>query len=405
MNENDDFGGGDFGSTGSAGDFSGGPEVSYQSWFSRIASAFGGMVLGLVLFVIAFPVLFWNEGRAVHRAQDLDEGQKGAETTEVQTVDPAREGKLVFASGTATTSESLRDAIFGVTTKDSLWLKRSVEMYQWKETEHTEKKKNLGGGETTTKSYTYDKTWSSSLIDSTQFHQPQGHQNPRQFPCPATEYVAAVIQLGAFQVPENLKSSLHDFKPLEVTSEQIEGLAEDQATKWRVSKGQFYSGQDADNPAVGDTRVHFQHVPSGPCGLVGVQTGASFAPFTTRNGAQLFELRSGQTTKDDFFRRLNADNNLMTWILRLVGFGLMYFGLMLLFRPMSVLADIVPFFGTLVGYGTGLLAFLLALPMSLTTIAIGWIVYRPMLGIGLLVVSVGLIVILGRGISRARTAQ
>ena len=73
MNENDDFGGGDFGSTGSAGDFSGGPEVSYQSWFSRIASAFGGMVLGLVLFVIAFPVLFWNEGRAVHRAQDLDE--------------------------------------------------------------------------------------------------------------------------------------------------------------------------------------------------------------------------------------------------------------------------------------------------------------------------------------------
>lgn len=402
---NEDFGGGDFGSSGSAGDFSGGSEVSYQSWFSRIASAFGGMIFGLLLFVIAFPVLFWNEGRAVHRAQDLDEGQKSAETIEVQAVDPSHEGKVVFASGPATTTESLRDPIFGITTKDSLWLKRSVEMYQWKESEHTETKKNLGGGETRTKTYSYSKTWASDVIDSSHFHQPQGHQNPRQFPCASAEFVAGVIQLGAFQIPEELKSSLHDFQPLTVTSEQIDGIAEDQSTKWRVLSGQFYSGQDADNPAVGDTRVHFQHVPSGPCGLVGVQTGATFAPFTTRRGGRLFELRSGQTTKEDFFRKLNADNDFMTWILRLVGFGLMYFGLMLLFRPMSVLADIVPFFGTLVGYGTGLLAFLLALPLSLTTIAIGWIVYRPLLGIGLLVVSAGLIVLLGRGISRSRTAQ
>lgn len=402
MTENEDFGGGDFGSTGSADGFSGTSEVSYQSWFSRVASAFGGMIFGLILFVVAFPVLFWNEGRAVHRAQDLEEGQKGAETIEVHSVDPAHEGKLVFASGPATTSESLRDPIFGITTKDSLRLKRSVEMYQWKESEHTEKKKNLGGGETTTKTYTYAKTWATELIDSSRFHQPQGHQNPRQLPCTAAEFVGGVIQLGAFQVPENLKSSLHDFQPLTVTSEQIDGVAEDQTSKWRVASGHFYSGQDPDNPSIGDARVHFQHVPSGPCGLVGVQMGTTFAPFTTRRGGSLFELRSGQTTKDDFFRRLNSDNDLMTWVLRLVGFGMMLFGLMLLFRPMSVLADIVPFFGTLVGYGTGLLAFLLALPLSLSTIAIGWIVYRPLLGIGLLVVSVGLLVLLGRGVSRSR---
>ena len=46
-------------------------EVSYQSWFSRIGGALSGMFVGLFLFVVAFPILFMNEGRALHRAQDL----------------------------------------------------------------------------------------------------------------------------------------------------------------------------------------------------------------------------------------------------------------------------------------------------------------------------------------------
>ena len=145
-------------------------EVSYQSWFSRIGGAFSGMLVGLFLFVVAFPILFWNEGRAVHRAQDLDEGQKNAETVDVAVIDPAKEGKLVFASGTATTDDTLRDPMFGITTKGALRLKRVVEMYLWKETEQTETKKNIGGGETTTKTYSYSKIWSTDVINSSVFH-------------------------------------------------------------------------------------------------------------------------------------------------------------------------------------------------------------------------------------------
>ena len=46
-------------------------EVSHESWFSRIKSAIVGVVFGLLLFVIAFPVLFINEGRAVKTAKAL----------------------------------------------------------------------------------------------------------------------------------------------------------------------------------------------------------------------------------------------------------------------------------------------------------------------------------------------
>ena len=40
-------------------------EVTSQSWLSRIGGAIKGVLMGFVLFILAFPLLFWNEGRAV----------------------------------------------------------------------------------------------------------------------------------------------------------------------------------------------------------------------------------------------------------------------------------------------------------------------------------------------------
>ena len=42
-------------------------EITSESWLSRIGGAIKGVVIGLVLFIAAFPFLFWNEGRAVKR--------------------------------------------------------------------------------------------------------------------------------------------------------------------------------------------------------------------------------------------------------------------------------------------------------------------------------------------------
>ena len=44
-------------------------EVTSQSWFQRIGSALMGVLLGIVLFLVSFPVLFINEGRAVKTAK------------------------------------------------------------------------------------------------------------------------------------------------------------------------------------------------------------------------------------------------------------------------------------------------------------------------------------------------
>ncbi|MSP27519.1 MAG: hypothetical protein EXR80_03505 [Methylococcales bacterium] len=50
-------------------------EITSESWFSRIADSIKGMLFGFILFVIAFPLLWWNEGHSVERYHSLQEGQ------------------------------------------------------------------------------------------------------------------------------------------------------------------------------------------------------------------------------------------------------------------------------------------------------------------------------------------
>ena len=45
-----------------------------ESWGSRLVNSIKSVIFGFVLFVVAFPLLFWNEGRAVQTARSLEEG-------------------------------------------------------------------------------------------------------------------------------------------------------------------------------------------------------------------------------------------------------------------------------------------------------------------------------------------
>ncbi len=45
------------------------------SWGSNLFGSIKSVLFGFVLFVISFPLLIWNEGRAVHTAKGLTEGQ------------------------------------------------------------------------------------------------------------------------------------------------------------------------------------------------------------------------------------------------------------------------------------------------------------------------------------------
>ena len=85
----------------------------------------------------------------------------------------------------------------------------------------------------------------------------------------------------------------------------------------------------------------------------------------------------GTKSASAMFEQFEAENTMMTWILRLVGFILMAVGIALCFRPAVVLFDILPIFGDFVSMITGVIGLAIAFPLSLITIAIAWVAYRP----------------------------
>jgi hypothetical protein len=96
----------------------------------------------------------------------------------------------------------------------------------------------------------------------------------------------------------------------------------------------------------------------------------------------------GNKSAAAMFETMQAENTTMTWLLRLVGFILMAVGIGLCFRPAVVLFDILPIFGDFVSMITGVIGLAIAFPLSLITIAIAWVAYRPLVGIPLLTVGV-----------------
>lgn len=362
-------------------------EVSSESWFSRIGNAFKGILIGLVLFIVSFVVLFWNEGRAVQTYRALNEGSHAVIDVPADRVDPANDGKLVHVSGQAVTTMVLNDPVFQVSAP-ALKLARIVEMYQWKESSSSETEKKLGGGTETKKTYSYSKTWSSDTIDSSEFKHADGHENPDTFPTKSEEWCADPVTVGGFTLNRSQVTRIGNAVPFPVGAEIPESLPLNGPVK--VSGTGYYVGKNPASPKVGDIRVTFKVTNPGSVSLVAKQAGTSFMAYTAKNGKAIDLFSNGTIPAEAMFTAAQESNRILTLILRIVGFVLMFVGLSLILKPLSVLADVLPFLGSIIGFGAGIMAFLTSLILSLTTIAIAWIVYRPLVGISLLMVGGGI---------------
>ncbi len=359
-------------------------EVTTQSWGSRLKGSFKGILVGLVLFAGSFFLLFWNEGRAVRRYKALSEGAREVVSIDAGRVLAEHEGALVHLSGPANTEETLRDPDFGVSVQ-AIHLDRSVEMYQWRESSESRTKKKTGGSTETTTTYTYRQEWSDRLIDSSRFKQPDGHANPSTMPYRPQRVSASRVAVGAFQLGPGLIASISG--PTELPIRSTASVPEPLRRRATPHDGGLYVGADPASPRIGDLRVRFSYVAPQVVSVVARQTGSSLGPYTTRSGGTLELLRAGNATAEEMFVAARQANKILTWILRLVGFLMMVFGLRLVLAPFGVMADVLPFLGNLVEKGAGLLAVAVALPLSLFTIAVAWLWYRPLLGIGLLALA------------------
>lgn len=366
-------------------------EVTTQSWLSRIGGAIKGILLGLILFVVAFPLLFWNEGRAVTTYKTLKEGGSIVTSVASDSVDPANAGRLIHVTGLADTETRLTDPVFEVSAK-ALKLRRTAEMYQWKENSSSETTKKLGGGTETVTEYSYSKTWSERSINSDNFKKSYEHPNPSSMPYTSTQQTADRVTLDAFTLSSSLVRSIDSFEPLVLGSDTA--LPDTIKETGQLYGAGFYIGADSTHPQVGDMRVRFDRVKPVQVSVIAKQVGNTFEPYVAKARGSIELLQIGVHSADAMIQTAQTNNTMLTWLFRLAGFVCMMIGLNLFLRPLSVVADVLPIAGTIVGAGAGLIAFLVAAPASLLTIAIAWIFYRPLIAIILVVIAVSLMLAL-----------
>lgn len=359
-------------------------EVTSRSWFNRIGGAVKGVVFGVVLLLAAFALLFWNEGRAVERYKTLVEGGGAVISVAADKVERANEGKLVHLSGRTVSDEVLSDGIFAVRAR-AIKLIRTVEMYQWAEKSRSETRKKLGGGEETVTTYTYEKRWSERHIDSSSFKHPEGHANP-PMPYASGTVAAATVRLGAFRLPPFLVERLDTTRPLPLSGDAVSAVRLPPQAK--IIGDAITIGSATGTPNLGDLRVRFSVVEDSEVSLAAQQRDDTFQPFQARAGGTIALLQPGLVPAAAMFAQAQQSNTMLTWLLRGGGLLLMFIGFRLILAPLPVLGDVVPAFGAMVGAGVSLIAGLIAAVLSLLTIAIAWVVYRPLLGLGLLAAAI-----------------
>lgn len=368
-------------------------EVTNESWGSRLISSIKGLAVGALLFLLAFPVLFWNEGKEVRRMSALETGKGACVSLAKAEVSPENEGKLVHFSAPLVLGDKVGDPITKIDAK-AVTLTRNVKMYQWVEKKNSTKRKKLGGGTETMTNYSYKLDWTDKAVDSSKFKVQEGHQNPGSMPYKKETFQAKDVKAGGFELPSSLVSSIGGAKTMALAGDALEKLPAELREKSQIQGNTIYVGEDPATPRIGDMKIEYSIVEPGTVSIVSQQSGNTLKPFPAGKGETIHRLQRGTHTADAMFTQAKAQAKNRTWIVRVVGFLLMTIGLALVFKPLSVLADVVPFIGDLVGAGMTLVAGCIALGLSLITISIAWLFYRPLIGVPLLVVGVAAIVFL-----------
>jgi len=247
----------------------------HKSYGQVVGDAFGQALLGVLLVILGFPVLYFNEKRQVHMDKIFDYASHVCrQNVSSDAVDSQNEANLVHVQGATATQESLRDGEFPVKVTNCAKLRRSVEMYQWVESSSTETRDAPGGGKDEITTYSYAKQWCSSPQNSSGF-QEAGHDNP-SMPFESATYTASKVSLGDFTLTETLIRQMNNFQAL--SNEELAPQASAGGKQFSLGGTTYATFQGS--PEIGDMKVSFTKVECKQATVLSVQHDGSFVPLT-----------------------------------------------------------------------------------------------------------------------------
>ena len=388
-------------------------EVTTTGYGKRVGNAFGGIIIGIVLFFASFYVLYTNEGSV-----DMSVIAKTAVQVDSskEVTDAALSGKLLATSGVLNSEETLGDDLYLKPDK-YIALDREVEMYSWVEKKTEHRTTNTGGSETTTTDYDYVKEWTSNPESSSGFRYPEGHQNPTLDLKGTEKRVSNAtvgifgVEMGSVTLPSLTKITLNaentllatanaTIEPIPpvmspsvaaptpaasapanpVTTPAVGAPAPAQQpvnSAPTLAGGEYiylnkYAGGSYQMPAVGDVRVSYNTLKSGAnVTIFGKLNGKTFGSYLDPDNNRLFQIFAG--TREDAIASLHQSYVMWIWIWRLIGFVMMWAGLGSVLAPLNVILDFLPMLGGLSRSLTGAITFVAALVLSAVTILISMI--------------------------------
>ena len=351
-------------------------DVTYNSLGGRLVKSVGGALVGLLLAVLSFPVLWWNEGRI-----NLADVAKKAVSL---TADGSGGGEceLVSVTGAVSTTEQLGDPTY-LKPGNYLLLERNAEMWSWKETSHSREEKQLGGSSKTVTTYDYDETWSPHPQDSSGFRHADGHENP-PMRIESQTFHASSAKLGAFtfdpgdaELPsaQKLQPSPGDYL---VGNVQRGGTRNSEVGPIVAGEYLFDGSGSLAHPRVGDERISFLAVkPLSNATLFGKRSGSTITAAMVGDGDRFFRVLNG--TRDEAIQTLQTEHNMTTWLLRLAGFLMMWLGAAAVFGPINTFLDIVPIVGGAGRFLVTLVLFPITLGISVVVIVVSAIAHSLIL--------------------------
>ena len=332
----------------------------------------------------------------------------------------------------------------------------------------TETVKKIGGGTETKKypdTYEYKKDWADSAINSDTFHEKVDKQTNevRKNPYTTLPYAevqnvvkAKSVKIGAHDLPADYIGSLGSSKNIELVADQLklpenaiieknyiylnpvaatpatnvvpatpatttepaaQTIATDSAAATTVpaavettvpqTAAVTGSAVNPNAPKIGDVRISFTHAPMDIVTVIAKQVGPSFERYKIDDELSYIDVRSGakEMAKEEVFKSNESAESMMVWFLRFLGFIIMAAAFGMIFKPISVLADVLPILGDIAESGIGIISGLIAFVLSMFIIALAWLWYRPLIGILLLVLMGAAIFGIITLISKARAAK
>ncbi|NNJ12329.1 hypothetical protein EKD04_018545 [Chloroflexales bacterium ZM16-3] len=343
-----------------------------------LGNFFGSVVgagFGLLLFIAAFPVIWFGEGRT-----NMAQVAATSVVARADRADAANEGQLIAVTGIIE-ADPIGDEPY-LRPGAYLKLERVAEMYAWVEHKETKTRDEVGGGTRTETTYTYRKEWTSSPQSGEGFEYPSGHRNPAM-EFSSDTLTAANGSIGAYELDlENLElPSAKDLPLSPAILSPASGVR--QADNYLL-----ISRSSLSDPQVGNIRISYKALPVGQSLTVfGAQRGGQVIAYSNEKGDRLYRALEGDRAAA--IKQLQVEDTIMDWVIRIGTLMMMWAGLSMALGPINAAFGVLPVIRQAGGCLIGLITLAVAFPIWAATVLIAIVAHNIWLMIAVALLIMG----------------